>query len=154
IRAGVVLPVAGAVATKAKDALRFGDQGQSDETIADFVAATGVFGLFTDFIANKGRSSVSGIKYVAGPTVGDIGDFWDVAKQTRNRLVNGEDEPGKPLGKFMARNIPIVGPSIRNIFNDEKTDKQNASAEKRKTMREMGLEKPSKKKLRRELGIE
>jgi len=154
IRAGVVLPVAGAVATKAKDALRFGDQGQSDETIADFVAATGVFGLFTDFIANKGRSSVSGIKYIAGPTVGDIGDFWDVAKQTRNRLVNGEDEPGKPLGKFMARNIPIVGPSIRNIFNDEKTDKQNASAEKRKTMREMGLEKPSKKKLRRELGIE
>lgn len=132
LRAAAIFPVVGAGVVKAKDTIRFGEQKEYERNVADYLAAIGTFGLFTDFFANSGRASVSGLNYIAGPTLGMVGDAWTAARDTRNRVVGNDDKnPINPIGKFFSRHLaPVVGPSVRQLFSDAK-EKQGRTSTRR-----------------------
>jgi hypothetical protein len=136
LRAAAILPIAGALTMSAKDAIRFGPQRDHQETIADYLAAVGTFGAFTDAFAGSGRQPVRGLQYLAGPTLGDAGALWE-AGTALTREGNA-----LPMAKFAVRQIPVVGPSLRNLFNEPES-------EETKRKRELGLATPQQQRKER-----
>jgi hypothetical protein len=145
IRAAAILPVAGAAVLHSRDAIRFGQQREKDAGIADYLATVGTFGAFTDAFAGSGRQPVRGLSYLAGPTLGDAGAAWEaVSAITQKGDVN-------PMAKLAVRQIPVVGPSLRQLFSDATKKEVSPRA---KLMKELGITAPtSKKKRLEEMGL-
>jgi len=143
IRAALILPIAGLLTVTLKDSVRFGDQTERDRNIADYLAAVGTFGAFTDAFAGSGRQPVKGLPYLAGPTLGDAGSLWEAA------FIEAPKGNLRPGAKFVARQVPVVGPSIRQLFNEPKEPK--SSAENSQLLKELGIDSPLQKEANRRM---
>lgn len=156
IRAAALLPVAGVGVAKLRDSVRFGEQTERKRNVADYLATVGTFGAFTDAFASSSKQPVRGLEYLAGPTLGDAGRAWE-AVAGLTAFARGTDEEGewegkwRPAAKLIARQIPVVGPSVRQLFNENKPKREDT-----KMLEELGLkrERSSNKKLMKELGLE
>lgn len=111
-RAVAILPFAGMAVRKAQNALR-PNARSDDEGIADYLAAVGVMGLFSDLFRNAGRSGES---FIVGPTLSDIGQGFGAIATARDRVAKGEDRPFEPLAKFGARQVPVLGPTLTGLM--------------------------------------
>ena len=143
IRAAALLPAAGAAVLHSRDAIRFGQQREKDAGIADYLATVGTFGAFTDAFAGSGRQPVRGLSYLAGPTLGDAGSAWEAVTAITQK---GDV---KPMAKLAVRQVPVVGPSLRQLFSDE-FKKQSPRT---KLMKELGIGRPNRKKQLEEMGL-
>lgn len=148
LRAAAILPIAGVLTVAAKDAVRFGEQTERERNIADYLAAVGTFGAFTDAFANSGRQPVKGLQYLAGPTLGDFGSAWEAA------FIEAPRGNFYPAAKFVSRQIPVIGPSVRQLFNTPK--EAGAKKETSQLLKELGIRDEGdagNRKILRELGI-
>jgi soluble cytochrome b562/ribosomal protein S18 len=156
--AAILFPAAGFAVMNAKDAIRFGDQREEEPDILDYLATVGTFGAFTDAFATSGRQPVRGLQQLAGPTLGDAGALWEAASAITNPRKEDPDAADRlrPMAKFLARQVPVAGPSLRNLFNEPKSELAQKKADTDKKLKELGIIKPkkvSREKKLRELGL-
>jgi len=143
IRAVSILPPAGLAVKKVQNALKPSDDKK--EGIADYLAAVGVLGLFSDLFRTSGRT---GEGFLAGPTLSDIGQGVGAISTTRQNIQNEKPAPAKPLAKFLARQVPVMGPTLSGMLNEHKEKSPHD-----KILQELGMDRDSHKKLKSQLGL-
>jgi hypothetical protein len=158
LRAALLFPAAGYLVMRMKDAVRFGEQREVEEDIADYLAQVGTFGAFADAFASTGRQPVRGLQQLAGPTLGDAGALWEAASSITNPRKEDPDigDRTRPMAKFIAKQTPFVGPSVRQLFNEPKSELAQKKADTDKRLKALGIIKPkkvSREKKLRELGL-
>ena len=138
--------MAGAAVVTTKDAIRWGPQSEKARTLADYLGAVGTFGAFADAFGGAGRQPVKGLSYLAGPTFGTAGGFIDAA-------IALKEGKGAPMGRMLASQVPVAGPSLRQLFTEQKQPAEKS--ERAKLIEELGLQQiaPSRQRMLKELGI-
>lgn len=131
LRAAALFPPAGFAVAKLRDSIRFGQQTEEERNLADYLAMVGTFGAFTDAFASSSKWPVRGLQYLAGPTLGDAGLAWEAAAGLTGYVPGGVEGKWRPAAKLLSRQIPVVGPSIRQLFNEEKARKSGRRTERK-----------------------
>ena len=104
--AGMIL---GELLQDTKAMLRFRDRPEDlRERLADNITSVGGLGIAGDIVNAASRGPEAVMKWIAGPTLSDIGDIAGGI---------GLAAQGKPktIARFGIRQIPIVGPSAANL---------------------------------------
>ena len=143
LRALAILPPAGYAVKKIQN-LATMNKGEKD-SVADYLAAVGVLGLFSDAFRTGART---GVGTIAGPTLSDVGGALDAISQTRQRIVEGKAGPLQPIAKFGARQVPVAGPALGRMLSEEREKSLRA-----RTLEDLGIKRPSRKQTLKELGI-
>jgi hypothetical protein len=156
--AALLFPAAGFAVMKGKDAVRWGEQREKETDVMDWLGVLGTYGAFTDAFAPTGRQPVKGLEQLAGPTLGLAGRLLEGTAGIAGYAPWRDEDEGKwrPLAKTLASRIPTVGPSIRQQFNEPKSELAQKKADTDKKLKELGIIKPkkmSREKKLRELGL-